>query len=302
MERPTVINIFDSTKSEKGSQTVDLSTPFNLERIKAHYTTIPKGESKQLSVPAQKNHLCYIVVGNADLEVGKHRATVTKDECFSFAASDEARAYTLTAAGDGNIVGILTVEDTQTRAYNRKNERTDGPPTIISAPNSSKWYNKGINLTSFARLGRLTDMGIELDPIPWSLNRERLPPGTQSSNNHAHSRDDEFAIILSGQARYWHQGLVPEPILKAGDAVGWKAGTGICHCLLNDAENEDLSGEDLVFLEWGEDNPDTDKLHFGTANPIYWTNELKWHDRPDHPLGSASPLPRFPRPDDKKVE
>jgi uncharacterized cupin superfamily protein len=86
-------------------------------------------------------------------------------------------------------------------------------------------------------------MGLELERLPWTLNIERLPPGTQSSNAHAHSQEDEFCILLSGKARYWYQGIVPEPILKPGDVVGWKAGTGICHSLLNDAEDERGSGK-----------------------------------------------------------
>jgi hypothetical protein len=133
------------------------------------------------------------------------------------------------------------------RLHSQK-EQSDGPPTIVSSLASSKWYNKGVKRTKWARLGLITDMGQELDPIPWSLNIERLPPGTQSSNDHAHSRDDEFAIILSGKARYWHQGIVPEPILKPGDSVGWRAGTGICHCLINDAEDEKGSGELIIHI------------------------------------------------------
>jgi uncharacterized cupin superfamily protein len=120
MEHPTVINIFDASKDLKGPQTVNLSAPFNLQRIKVEYTTLPKGESKRLNVPPQKNHLCYILNGNADLEVSKHRETVTKDNCFSFAASEEARDYTLTATGEADHLGFLTVEDTQIRNYNRK--------------------------------------------------------------------------------------------------------------------------------------------------------------------------------------
>jgi uncharacterized cupin superfamily protein len=108
---------------------------------------------------------------------------------------------------------------------------------------------KGINTTKTARLGLLTDMGLELERIPWSLNIECLPPGTQSSNTHAHSSEDEFSLVLSGKARYWHQGITPEPILKAGDCVGWKAGTGVCHSMLNDGEDEKGSGKSCHFQE-----------------------------------------------------
>lgn len=85
-------------------------------------------------------------------------------------------------------------------------------------------------------------MAIGGDP-PWGLTLERVPPGCQTSNAHAHSVEDEFCLILGGKARYWHQGQTPERILVAGDAVGWKAGTGICHTLLNDAEDEDGAGQ-----------------------------------------------------------
>ena len=82
----------------------------------------------------------------------------------------------------------------------------------------------------------------DLLECPWHLVIERIPPGTQSSNAHAHLAEDEFALILSGEARYWFQGAAPEKILKSGDAVGWKSGTGISHTLLNDAKNEQGDG------------------------------------------------------------
>lgn len=87
-------------------------------------------------------------------------------------------------------------------------------------------------------------MGVQEYP-PWGLTLERIPPGTQSSNPHAHSHEDEFALIVGGKARYWHQGETPDRILVPGDAVGWKAGTGICHNLINDATDEHSAGESI---------------------------------------------------------
>lgn len=83
----------------------------------------------------------------------------------------------------------------------------------------------------------------KLTTRPWGFIREQIPPGTQSSNAHCHSADDEFVLILEGKARYWYQGITPEPILRPGDCFGWKAGTGICHSLLNDAEDETGKGQ-----------------------------------------------------------
>jgi hypothetical protein len=62
------------------------------------------------------------------------------------------------------------------------------------------------------------------------------------------------------------------------------------------------SGEDLVFLVWGEIDPENDKGHYAHASPPWWKPEIRWYDRPELPMGPASSLPRFPRPNDREVE
>lgn len=79
--------------------------------------------------------------------------------------------------------------------------------------------------------------------LPWNANIHEFVPGAYSSNPHCHMVEDEMAIVLSGKARYWFQGEEPEKILKVGDCVGWKAGTGVCHALLNDAEGPNGEGK-----------------------------------------------------------
>ncbi|PVF91621.1 hypothetical protein CPB86DRAFT_745420 [Serendipita vermifera] len=299
MQEPTIINVFNNSQ---GGDTIDLTSPFNLDRIKAEYITLSKGSSKQFTVPAKRNHFFYLINGSGQLETSGHKLSLAKDDCFSVAESDKERVYTLVAAAEGDSINVLVIQDVNDRASAKKKEHGDEPPTIISASGSSKWSGKGINTAKTGRLGLLTDMGLELERIPWSLNLERLLPGTQSSNTHAHSSEDEFVLVLSGKARYWHQGMTPEPILKAGDCVGWKAGTGICHSLLNDGEDENGAGEDVVFLVWGEDDPDGDKVHYATAHPHWWRPEIRWYDRPEHYQGSASGLPHFPRPEDRVIQ
>lgn len=171
-------------------------------------------------------------------------------------------------------------------------------PTIVSAEKSAAWRGKGIDTTKAVRLATLTDMKNQ-ERLPWGFTLECIPPGTQSSNAHAHLTEDEFALILAGNARYWHQGETPERILSLGDAVGWKANTGICHTLLNDGTDENGGGENVVFLVWGKDDPDGDKVHYATASPHWWTKEVRWWDCPIHPVGPASGLPRYPRPEDR---
>jgi uncharacterized cupin superfamily protein len=73
---------------------------------------------------------------------------------------------------------------------------------------------------------------------------ECLLPGTQTSYPHAHSEEEEFVFMLAGKARYWHNGEEPEESLVAGDCVGWKAGTGVAHSILNDAE---ANGEGALY-------------------------------------------------------
>jgi mannose-6-phosphate isomerase-like protein (cupin superfamily) len=79
--------------------------------------------------------------------------------------------------------------------------------------------------------------------LPWNVYIHEFVPGTFSSNPHCHSIEDEMALVLSGKARYWLQGEEPEKILKTGDCVGWRSGTGVCHSLLNDADGPNGEGK-----------------------------------------------------------
>lgn len=69
-----------------------------------------------------------------------------------------------------------------------------------------------------------------------------LPPGSRSSSPYAHSKEDEFYFIVEGQGRVWIDG--DSTPLTAGQCIGFCAGTGISHCLLNDSSSKD----DLRFL------------------------------------------------------
>jgi hypothetical protein len=97
-----------------------------------------------------------------------------------------------------------------------------------------------------------------LKKLPWNVNIKQHPPGTQSSNAHCHLAEDEFVFVLSGRARYWHQGEVPEKVVRRGDSIGWKAGTGLCHSLLNDGDGSNGQGKlthssfSRYFLSFGD--------------------------------------------------
>ena len=103
----------------------------------------------------------------------------------------------------------------------------------------------------------------------FGVNLLRLPPGAWSSQRHWHSGEDEFVYILQGEAT-----LVTDAgaeVLRAGDAVGFKAGDADGHCLQN------RSDADVLALEVGTRvagdvacYPDIDMLAPGVqGGPMY---------------------------------
>lgn len=118
------------------------------------------------------------------------------------------------------------------------------------------------------RLLRLTRLGI---------HHERLPPGRRTSYPHAESSEDEFVYVLEGTPDAWIDGHLHR--LAPGDAVGFPAGTGICHTFLNNTADE------VRLLVVGERNKPENRIHY-PLNPDYLaTREDVWTDVPRHELG-----------------
>ena len=63
----------------------------------------------------------------------------------------------------------------------------------------------------------------------------QLLPGQKSSNPHAESHEEEFVYILKGHPHLWVNGFLYS--LFPGMAVGFPAGTGIAHCLINNTNH-----------------------------------------------------------------
>jgi uncharacterized cupin superfamily protein len=77
----------------------------------------------------------------------------------------------------------------------------------------------------------------------FGVNRTTLAPGAVSALRHAHSRQDEFVYVLEGTPTLVDDhGRTP---LRPGMCVGFRAGNGNAHQLVNDG---DL---DAVYLEVG---------------------------------------------------
>jgi uncharacterized cupin superfamily protein len=75
------------------------------------------------------------------------------------------------------------------------------------------------------------------------VNLTALKPGTWSSQRHWHRNEDEFIYLLEGEVVLCEEH--GETVLKPGDAAGWKANSGIGHCLIN------RGTRDAVYIEVG---------------------------------------------------
>ncbi|KAG8772921.1 hypothetical protein FRC20_002422, partial [Serendipita sp. 405] len=241
-----IVNISDEFRDQTHFKTINISDIYKFERIDARLCHLPTNYDMELSVPPEMHQICYIISGKGEIKKGGESAKLGAADSFSFLGEKYDTLYSLVTKDETMDVLIITDVHKREEEVITAN-KPSGMPTIVNATTVAEWKGKGIDATKVARLVSLTDMKI-LGKQYWGLNLERIPPGTQSSNAHAHSHEDEFAIILEGTARYWYQGESPEQTLKIGDIVGWKAGTGICHTLLNDALDEGGNGQDLVFL------------------------------------------------------
>ena len=111
----------------------------------------------------------------------------------------------------------------------------------------------------------------------FGVNLTTLKPGTWSAQRHWHSKQDEFVYILEGEAT-----LVTddgETVLKAGMAVGFKAGVPNGHHLVNKSDRP------VTYIEIGDrsegdqvDYPDIDMM--GRFMPF---GRFKFFDRKGQP-------------------
>ncbi|MCK6396738.1 cupin domain-containing protein, partial [Zoogloea sp.] len=81
----------------------------------------------------------------------------------------------------------------------------------------------------------------------FGVNLTRLAPGAVSALRHAHTRQDEFILVLEGNPTLVTD--AGETRLAPGMCAGFKAGTGDAHQLRNDGADE------VVYLEVGDRTP-----------------------------------------------
>lgn len=138
---------------------------------------------------------------------------------------------------------------------------------------------------STERMGPDRRLGKAAGLVRIGVNLQRLPPGSRSSWPHAEEKEEEFVYVVEGEVDAWIDGeLFP---MVAGDFAAFPAGTGICHCFINNTTRE------AVLLVGGEAAKPDNRIVY-PVNPSR-RKDLKasdwWHDAPERPLGPHDGLP-----------
>jgi uncharacterized cupin superfamily protein len=114
------------------------------------------------------------------------------------------------------------------------------------------------------------------------IHHVRLLPGRRTSYPHAESAEEEFVFVLAGTPEVWLDGELHR--LRPGDAVGFPAGTGLCHTFLNNTRRE------VRLLVVGEASKPENRVHY-PRDPSQSRSPDFWHDPPPRPMGAHDGLP-----------
>lgn len=96
-----------------------------------------------------------------------------------------------------------------------------GYPAPYDKDMAGRWYRR------LAPAGGLTQFGV---------SQVTLKPGAWSSQRHWHDEEDEFAVILSGEAVLVED--EGETVVRAGDCLAFPAGVRNGHHLRNDSDSD----------------------------------------------------------------
>ena len=147
--------------------------------------------------------------------------------------------------------------------------------TTIEGADDSHYDGDDELMSIGARFGRhlgLTRLGI---------HHERLLPGRRTSYPHAESAEEEFVYVIAGTPDVWLDGELHR--LQPGDAVGFPAGTGLCHSFLNNSARE------VRLLVVGEARKPENRV-FYPRNPEQATRQDWWSDAPRRAMGDHDGL------------
>src|SRR5215472_58054 len=117
-------------------------------------------------------------------------------------------------------------------------DKTERPSFIVastSVPETHHHYPNSDEYTGSTRaIGRVAGL------LKIGVNLKRLTTGQRSSWPHAEEKEEEFVFVIEGEVDAWIDGVVHP--MQAEDFAAFPAGTGICHCFINN------SGRDALLL------------------------------------------------------
>ncbi len=167
---------------------------------------------------------------------------------------------------------------------------TARPPFIVSAADLPE--RRHVYPQSDEPMGPTRRLGAAAGLVRLGVNLQRLPPGSRSSWPHAESEEEEFVYVIEGEVDAWIDGRLHR--MTAGDLAAFPAGTGICHCFINNGQR------DALLLVGGE----AAKAHNRIVYPVNPSRRADmragewWDDAPAQPLGDHDGLPDRLRKDD----
>jgi uncharacterized cupin superfamily protein len=148
----------------------------------------------------------------------------------------------------------------------------------LEKPDTSRYPGSDELLSIGAPIGQL----LGLTRI--GIHHERLPPGRRTSYPHAESAEEEFVFVLEGHPDAWIDGTLHR--LAPGDAVGFPAGTGICHTFLNNTDAE------VRLLCIGEKPKPENRIHYPMNPEHEKTRQDAWTDVTPRVLGGHDGMAR----------
>ena len=160
---------------------------------------------------------------------------------------------------------------------------TTRPPFIVSAREVVEVAH--VYPQSAEPMGPMRRVGKAAGLVRIGINLQRLPPGTRSSWPHAEENEEEFVYVIDGEVDAWIDGNLHRMV--AGDLAAFPAGTGICHCFINNGEREAL-------LLVGGEAPKQGSRIFYPVNPSRRTDLRPsewWDDVPQRALGPHDGVP-----------
>ncbi|MBV9992614.1 MAG: cupin domain-containing protein [Alphaproteobacteria bacterium] len=271
---------FLKNRREIEGPAASLSAATGLSRLEVmHLRLAPGGRYR----PAEgEEEFVFVLQGTPDLRVGDDLHRLGEGDGVAIPAiggmsqdlindtDDEVRLFVF---GEGRREGGPQEVPTPTamRRGGRPDHVARWPDILKDAANRYPDSDEDQGIPApFGRRARFSRIGIHV---------ELLKPGRRTSYPHAERDEDEFVYVVSGAVEAWTDGHTTP--MTEGDFIGWEAGTGITHVILNN------SGGDAVLLIGGEASRVRNQYWYPfhpernvAAGENYWA---------DHPLPKLGP-------------